>query len=138
MQGEKDEAIRERVKRKRAALAACNFKSEEVKAKFATMPNTLEELSDRIDEQQMRADRIVINEGEVRKYRDTELQLREKKAELEKAEAELTEQRTQIEQIQAEWEGTLQDALKQVNTTFNHFFDYVAFPGEVCEFCRRE
>ncbi|XP_053393705.1 structural maintenance of chromosomes protein 5-like [Mercenaria mercenaria] len=106
--------------------------ADHLKATFASLPNTLEEIDTKIHEHQVRADCTVqTDERVVKEYKKRKEEIARLEDQLANKERERDSHQATIEEAKSQWLDPLQQLITRINKAFSHFFSCLKCVGEV-------
>jgi len=123
---------KEKARQLKAAADAAAPLTEETKALFETLPSTLEELEEHIQEAKARADlNYSTNPKVIEDYERRCRQIESLEQKLATDGEQLEDQRQTIERVRGEWLPPLLALMQRIDVAFGVYFRQVAIAGEV-------
>ncbi|CAI5480010.1 unnamed protein product, partial [Closterium sp. Yama58-4] len=116
-----------------AARAVVDIRrDEEAKRLFETLPNSLEELQEEVEERIGQANRIVCpNPHVLQQFQERQEQIRTMQGKVESERQQLEELRAEVERVQGLWLPRLRSLIIRINEAFSRNFREMAVAGEV-------
>ncbi len=106
--------------------------TDELKQKFAEIPDTLEELEVEIGNARRKADlNYAANPRVIEEYEQRKLQIAQGEAEQAQRAADLGRKRSQLDQLRAEWEPAVKELVDKLNATFSLLFSRNNCQGQI-------
>eukprot|EP00742_Colponemidia_sp_Colp-10_P011821 GILJ01013198.1.p1 GENE.GILJ01013198.1~~GILJ01013198.1.p1 ORF type:complete len:1101 (+),score=222.81 GILJ01013198.1:46-3348(+) len=125
------EAINRAMKLKETAMKAIEGMDEEEAAKFAELPDSMEEIDNMIHEFQAQVDALVSNPNAVRQYNERKVQIASLQHDLAEDEGDLKTQNDRIEIVKATWLPEVRDLVQRMNRKFSQGFEMLGCAGEL-------
>ncbi|CAI7801899.1 unnamed protein product [Closterium sp. NIES-54] len=107
-------------------------RDEEAKRLFETLPDSLEELQEEVEERIGQANRIVCpNPHVLQQFQERQEQIRSMQGKVESERQQLEELRAEVERVQGLWLPRLRSLIIRINEAFSRNFQEMAVAGEV-------
>ncbi|CAI5496403.1 unnamed protein product, partial [Closterium sp. Naga37s-1] len=107
-------------------------RDEEAKRLFETLPDSLEELQEEVEERIGQANRIVCpNPHVLQQFQERQEQIRTMQGKVESERQQLEELRAEVERVQGLWLPRLRSLIVRINEAFSRNFQEMAVAGEV-------
>ncbi|GJP64084.1 hypothetical protein CLOP_g21113 [Closterium sp. NIES-67] len=115
------------------ARAAVDLRrDEEAKRLFETLPDSLEELHEEVEERTGQANRIVCpNPHVLQQFQERQEQIRSMQGKVESESQRLEELKAEVERVQGQWLPRLRSLVVRINEAFSRNFQEMAVAGEV-------